>query len=99
MKTKSTTRKPRTDILSAIHETAQDLHRAGVMKPETMREFDALCLPPVTKLTPEEIKAIREKERVSQPVFAHYLNVTKSVVSQWERGKSIRQEPPSSCST
>ena len=88
MKTKrKALRKPRTDALAAIHETARDLHQAGLLKPETMREFDALCLPPVTKLTPEEIKALREREHVSQPVFAHYLNVTKSVVSQWERGE------------
>ena len=39
-----TSRKPRSDLLAAIHETARDLHRAGVMDIETMREFDALCL-------------------------------------------------------
>ena len=27
-----------------------------------------------------------EREQVSQPVFAMYLNVTKDSVSQWERG-------------
>ena len=47
MTTKSSTqRKPRTDLLAAIHETAADLHRAGTLKAETMREFDALCLIP-----------------------------------------------------
>ncbi len=35
----------------------------------------------------EEIKALREREEVSQRVFAHYLNVTKESVSQWERGQ------------
>jgi putative transcriptional regulator len=38
-------------------------------------------------LRPEEIKAIREREHVSQTVFAHYLNVTSSLVSKWERGE------------
>ena len=33
-------------ILDMVHETAQDLHAAGVMKETTLREFDALCLPP-----------------------------------------------------
>ena len=32
-------------ILDMVHETAQDLHAAGVMKEITLREFDALCLP------------------------------------------------------
>ena len=33
-----------------------------------------------------QIKAIREAEHVSQPVFARYLNVSKNLVSDWERG-------------
>jgi putative transcriptional regulator len=32
------------------------------------------------------IKAIRAREQVSQPVFARYLNVSKNLVSDWERG-------------
>jgi putative transcriptional regulator len=34
-------------ILEVIHETAQGLTKAGVMDVQTMREFDALCLPEV----------------------------------------------------
>jgi len=37
-------------------------------------------------MSPEEIRAIRQRERVSQPVFARYLNVSKNLVSDWERG-------------
>lgn len=47
-----------------------------------MREFHVLCLSPVERLTPEEIRALREREQVSQPVFAHYLNVRKDAVSK-----------------
>ena len=32
-------------ILDMVHESAKDLHDAGLMKDVTMREFDALCLP------------------------------------------------------
>ena len=49
--------------------------------------FDAACLTPIRPLKPEEIKAIREREHVSQTVFANYLNVTSSLVSKWERGE------------
>jgi transcriptional regulator with XRE-family HTH domain len=52
-----------------------------------MREFDALCLTPVEPLSPAEIRSLREREHVSQPVFAHYLNVRKDAVSKWERGE------------
>lgn len=74
-------------ILSAVHETAQGLHKAGVMKLETLREFDALCIPPVKELTPAQIKKIRLKNRVSQAVFAAYLNTTVSTVQKWEQGQ------------
>lgn len=74
------------DILSVIHGTAKDLHDAGVMNKQTMREFDELCLPKVTQFAPEEIKAIREHARVSQTVFAAYLNTSPSTVRQWEQG-------------
>lgn len=77
----------KSDALAAIHETASDLSDAGLMDKRTMREFDKLCLTPVVSLTPDEIKAIRLSARVSQRVFAHYLNVSPGVVSQWERGE------------
>lgn len=34
-----------------------------------------------------QIRAIRERERVSEAVFARHLNVTTGLVSQWERGE------------
>jgi putative transcriptional regulator len=55
--------------------------------PQTMRHFDGLCLTPIPDLAPDEIKAIRLKSQVSQSVFAHYLNVSPGIVSQWERGE------------
>jgi putative transcriptional regulator len=63
------------------------LARTGAIDTATMREFDALCLTPVEPLAPEDIRALRERENVSQPVFAHYLNVSKGMVSKWERGE------------
>lgn len=74
-------------ILGAVHETAKGLHKAGVMKLETMREFDALCIPPVKELTPAQIKKIRIKSGASQAVFAAYLNTTVSTIQKWEQGK------------
>lgn len=40
----------RSDLLGAVHETASDLHDAGVMKDGTLRRFDALCLTPAEAL-------------------------------------------------
>lgn len=73
-------------ILDVVHNTAKDLNDAGVMDIQTMQQFDALCLPKIEQYDGSKIKAIREKERVSQAVFAAYLNTTPSTVRQWEQG-------------
>ena len=73
-------------ILSVVHETAKDLHNAGIMDEMTMREFDVLCLPPVKTYQPQEIRQIRLRYHVSQAVFATYLNVSKTSVASWESG-------------
>ena len=92
MKAKS--KRAESAILSSVHQAATDLHKLGLVDKATMREFDALCLTPVEPLAPEEIRALRERENVSQPVFAHYLNVRKDAVSKWERGEK-RPDGPS----
>lgn len=80
-------------VLAAVHETAEDLHAAGVLPTRTLREFDALCLTPVQPLTPEEIRALRLREDASQAVFARHLNVSTGLVSKWERGEKRPQGP------
>ncbi len=74
------------DAFASIHETMEALHEVGAIDKQTMREFDSTCLTSVQALTPEEIKALRLREHISQPVFARYLNVSKNLVSDWERG-------------
>lgn len=75
------------DVLASVHEAASGLHDAGLMDKQTMRKFDEMCLTQVKPLPPEQIKAIRKKEQVSQAVFARHLNVTTGLISQWERGE------------
>jgi putative transcriptional regulator len=76
----------RSDALASIHETMEALHEVGAIDKQTMREFDDACLTPVEPLSPEAIRALREREHLSQPVFARYLNVSRNLVSDWERG-------------
>lgn len=77
----------KSDVKAAIHELAADLHEVGIIDKKTMRRFDESCLTPIRVFQPEEISRLREREGVSQTVFATYLNVTKTTVSQWERGE------------
>lgn len=76
----------KSDAMAAVHETMEGLYARGSIDKQTMRDFDATCLAPAPVLAPADIRAIREQERVSQPVFARYLNVSKNLVSEWERG-------------
>jgi len=81
----------RSRLMASVHETAEGLHEAGVMDKRTLRGFDELCLTPVKPLQPEEIRALRQRERASQAVFARHLNVTTGLISQWERGEKHPQ--------
>lgn len=67
-------------------QTAKGLFDANIIDAVTMREFDEMCLPEVKELSPRQIKSIRLREKVSQPVFAKFLNTTLSTVRQWEQG-------------
>ncbi len=73
-------------ILDVVLESVEGLYDAGLVDAITMHEFNALCLTPVEDLSPREIKSLRLREKVSQGVFALYLNTSVYTVQQWERG-------------
>lgn len=79
--------KNRSDIMEMAVSLATDLHSVGAMQKATLREIETLAVPEVKQFSAEDIRAIREANRLSQPVFAKYMNVGPSTVSQWEQGK------------
>lgn len=87
MTTKTAKAKPKSDAFAAIHSAANGLHRAGVITKTTLREYDVICLGSVPEFNARDIKRIREHARVSQPVFARYLNTSESTVQKWESGQ------------
>ena len=80
-------------VWNDVHETAKELYENGVMDTQTMREFDALCLPRIKRYKPAQIKRIREQNKASQAVFARYLNTSPSTVQKWEQGKKSPNGP------
>ena len=80
-------------ILDAVPQTAKGLHKAGAMDAKTMREFDALCLPPVKEYSATQIKRLRTRNKASQAVFAAYLNTSPSTVQKWEQGQKKPNGP------
>jgi putative transcriptional regulator len=79
-------RKYKSDAFEAIHSTIAGMVRAGTIDTTTMRSFDESCLATPAPIKPHQLKALRESLRVSQPVFARYLNTSESTVEKWETG-------------
>jgi putative transcriptional regulator len=76
----------KSEAFEAIHSAAAGMYRAGTVDKATMRHFDETCLAKLPAIAPDEIKQLREANKVSQPVFARYLNTSESTVEKWETG-------------
>lgn len=74
-------------LLDVAHEMAQGLYKAGIINGIKLREYELLCISPVRELSPSQIKRIRLHEKISQSVFAKYLNTSPSTVSQGKQGE------------
>lgn len=76
----------KSDAFEAIHSSASAMYRIGAIDQATMRQFDQSCLTVPAPIKPSQIKKIRQSQKVSQPVFARYLNTSESTVEKWETG-------------
>ena len=80
-----------TRLIKALLETAGDMRRSGVLSAPghakiTKRHLGTVEVLSKHPLSGDEIRALRKRSKMSQAVFAHYLNVTPGYVSQLERG-------------
>jgi putative transcriptional regulator len=78
-------------LTTALLETAKGMHKAGVLddgayEKITLRHLGGKDAPRTASITPTQIRALRERSKMSQAVFARHLNVTPGYVSQLERG-------------
>lgn len=80
-------------IIESLRDDMNALHQAGAISKVTMREFDAICPPPVRELSAGDIKQLREELQFSQPVFALHLHTTASTVRKWEQGDTHPSGP------
>jgi len=77
-------------LTAALLEMAEDMRPSGVLSAKahekiTLRHLGARDIAPQTMCV-EDIRALRESARLSQAVFARYLNLTVGYVSQLEGG-------------
>lgn len=82
----ATKTKFKSDVFEAIHSSASALYKVGAIDKATMRSFDTSCISTPPLLKPEQIKKLRQRLRISQPVFARYLNTSESTIEKWETG-------------
>ncbi len=85
-----TAKKP-SRMAKALLDTADDMRKAGLLSRAThdkitMRHLGSRTAPKAAPMTGGQIRAVRERAKMSQAVFARHLNVTAGYVSQLERG-------------
>ena len=78
-------------LVKALLETASGMHKAGLLDDAThekitLRHLGAKNTPKVGAISPDQIRSMRARAKMSQAVFALHLNVTVGYVSQLERG-------------
>jgi len=82
----------------ALLETTRDFHRgglasAGELDKITMRVLGKQGLPTAPSFSGDDIRELREHNRVSQSVLAAYLGVTVGYLSRLERGEASPSRP------
>jgi|ERR1700736_5586464 putative transcriptional regulator len=85
-------------LTEELLETAEGMHRIGIMDDETYRQITVRHLgkePPTAThpVTADEIRNMREGANLSQAAFARYLNLTPGYISQLERGVKTPKGP------
>ena len=80
-------------IIEALHGDLAALARASAIDKATMREFGAICPPPVRAFGAADVRRLREGLKFSQPVFALHLHTSASTVRKWEQGETQPSGP------
>ncbi|WP_305725730.1 DNA-binding transcriptional regulator [Hydrogenophaga sp.] len=71
-------------MLRELLETAEDLNSYGVVSKTDMALMKALCEEP-PEYPPERVVSVRTRvAKMSQAVFASFMNVSVSTVQKWE---------------
>jgi putative transcriptional regulator len=84
-------RKRTSGLADALLETAADMERVGLLDKSaldkiTLRHLDEKAMVVAKPISGTQIRKMRMSARMSQAVFARYLNLTVGYVSQLERG-------------
>ena len=76
-----------TSLQKTINDIAEGLHKSEIIDKRTLRDLVDDDHPLLNEYTGEEIQQIRKRQKLSQAVFALYLNVSPATVKSLEQGK------------
>jgi putative transcriptional regulator len=100
MATKAKKKEKLSRLTKELLETAYDMRKSGLMTKGahdkvTMRHLGTADIPAsvMATISARDIKAIRAHAKLSQAVFARYLNVSAGYVSKLERGEETPLGP------
>ncbi len=71
-------------IIDAALEAARDAKLDKV----TIDKLELLALPEIKELTPDQIRELRERSKLSRAAWARVLNVGTTTVQKWEAGST-----------
>jgi len=85
-------------LTEALLETAEGMHRTGILDDNEYRKITARHLgtqvpPTAMPISGKEIRGLREGANMSQAAFAHSLNLSVGYISQLERGTKQPKGP------
>ena len=80
-------------IIESLRGDLAAIHEVGAVNKVTMREFDAICPPPVRAFGAADVRRLREGLKFSQPVLALHLHTPASTVRKWEQGETHPSSP------
>ncbi len=75
------------NVQDTINDLAHGLYNAEIIDKKTLRNITDEDLPVLNEYTGEEIQMLRKKQKLSQSVFAKYLNVSPAMIRSLEQGQ------------
>tara|TARA_B110000879_G_scaffold160171_1_gene206823 strand:- start:619 stop:921 length:303 start_codon:yes stop_codon:yes gene_type:complete len=75
------------NLQETINDITKSLKKINALDKTTLRDLVDDELPILNEYTGEEIQSIRKKQKLSQAVFAMYLNISPATIRSMEQGK------------
>lgn len=76
-----------TSLQKTINDIAEVLHKSEIIDKKTLHDLVDDDYRALNEYTGEEIQQIRKRQKLSQAVFALYLNISPATIKSLEQGR------------